>query len=673
MRSSKTLLALGLMTLSLTAQTAKSGLTPAHVDPTVAPCANFFQYANGTWLKTTTIPADKSGWGVFDELFERNREVVHRILEETAQRKDIKPGSNAQKIRDFYVSGMDEAAINRAGVKPLALIFARIHGLKDRSALAAEVGRLHIAGTNNAFIAYVNQDDKDSSRYAFQLTQGGLGMPDRDYYTKDDADSKVLREKYVAHVAKMFELMGDKAEIAKAHAAVVMALETTLAKASKTRVELRDPESNYHKMDGVELIKQAPGFAWQSYFHAVGLKDTKGLIVGQPEFMKAFAKLAGEATLDQWKTYLRWHLIRANAGELSSDFVQESFEFNRKTLTGAKEMEPRWKRVQNAADNAIGEALGELYVAKAFSPKSKAKAQDLVKNLMSALKDRIEGLEWMSAPTKTKALEKLSTIMVKIGYPDRWRDYSAMKLTRQAYVLNSMEASRFEFQRQMDKLGKPIDRAEWGMTPPTVNAYYNPNLNEIVFPAGILQAPFFDAEADDAVNYGAIGMVIGHELTHGFDDQGRQYDAQGNLKDWWTKDDAKAYEARTDLMVKQYDAFEPLPGLKINGKLTLGENIADLGGLKIAFAAFKKATAGKPTSVIDGFTPEQRFFMGYAQSWHSMVREQAAKLRLNTDPHSPAKYRVNGPLSNLPEFFEAFGCKDGESMKREEKTRPAIW
>ncbi|MCE1229786.1 MAG: M13 family metallopeptidase [Firmicutes bacterium] len=644
-----------------------------HLDPQVKPCEDFFQYAIGGWLKATPIPDDQVTWGAFNELFEANRATLKTILENAAKAQ-AKPGTPLQKVGDFYASGMDLAAIEKAGLTPLKPSLGRLSAIKDLKGLAAEIGRLQVEGTSQSFSFAVGQDDKASDQYIAQFSQGGLGLPDRDYYTLGDARSQAIRAKYVEHVARMFELLGESKLLAKAHASIVMDFETRLAKASRTQVELRDPQANYHKMSPEALAKLAPDFAWASYFKAIGLPEQSAVLVRQPAFFEELGRMAKDVSLNQWKTYLRWHLVRSNAGELPDAFGTEGFAFYGQVLSGAKVRQDRWKRVQVATDGALGELVGQLFVEKAFSPEAKTKMLDLVDNLRAALKERIEKLSWMSDTTKEKALQKLAAFNVKIGYPDAWRHYEKLQVKRGAYLANTVAASRFEFHRNVAKLGKPIDRNEWGMTPQTVNAYYDPSMNEIVFPAGILQPPFFDPKADDAVNYGGIGMVIGHEMTHGFDDQGRQYDAKGNLNDWWTADDAKAYAARTALVVKQANAFEALPGLTLNGELTLGENIADLGGLKIAFEALKKqwAKTGKP-GLIDGFTPEQRFFLGYAQAWRFQARPEAARMRVMTDPHSPARFRVNGPLANLPEFFEAFSCGEGAIMRRPADQRPSIW
>jgi putative endopeptidase len=668
---------IGLLATSLVAgEGAKPsrGVDPKNMDLSVKPCDDFFRYANGAWLKANPIPADQTIWGGFSELGERNRNVLHDILEEASKSKAPK-GSLKQKVGDFYASGMDEAAIEKAGLKPLEADLKRIAALKDDKDVAKLLAEGRRIGLGGSFGFFVGQDPKESTRYIGQLNQGGLGLPDRDYYTKDDAKSKELREKYVAHLTKMFELMGDATDAAKKNADTVMALETRLAKASMTRVEMRDPNKVYNKMNLAKLEELAPNFSWKSYFGAMGVADKLGdLNVRQPGFFAELSAATKETPLADWKTWLRWNLIRGNASELSSAFVNESFAFYGTTLSGQKEMQPRWKRMSSATDSALGEALGQLYVDRAFSPKAKTRMLELVGNLKVALRERIQKLEWMTDATKQQALRKLEAFRVKIGYPDAWKDYSKVEINRASFLQNVRAARSFEINRNLAKLGKPIDRTEWGMTPPTVNAYYSPTMNEIVFPAGILQPPFFDPEADDAVNYGGIGMVIGHEMTHGFDDQGSQFDADGNLRNWWQPEDRKAYTSRTDLVVKQFETYEPLQGQKINGKLTLGENIADLGGLKIAFEALKASMKGKPEpKPIDGFTWQQRFFLGAAQIWRNNIREEALRLRLNTDPHSPGEFRVVGPLSNLPEFFDAFGCGDGTKMRRPDSERPAIW
>ena len=664
-------LCLGLASLALTAQ-AKHGIDPVNVDPSVKPCEDFYTYANGGWLKSHSLPADKARYGAFEEVSERNRAILKQILDETSVKTTWAKGSVQQKVGDFFAAGMNEAAIAKRGLAPLKPTFALIDGLKDSKHLPALLARLHSQGLPGGFGFFVGQDMKHSTQYLGNLMQSGTGLPDRDYYLKDDARSKDIRTKYEAHIAKMFTLAGDAPALAAIRAKVVLDLETQLAQAQWSRVELRNPQKRYNKRTLDEVATEAPGFDWKDYFKARGVKQAD-LNVGQPSFFTAFAKLAAEVPATQWRTYLRWHALRTTADLLPKAFESEDFAFYGKVLNGTPEQEPRWKRVEAMENGTIGEALGQLYVKVAFPPEAKKRVLELVENLRLALRERITNLDWMGAETKQQAIKKLNAFGVKIGYPDKWKTY-AFDVKRDDYFGNVRRASAFRIQENLKKLGKPIDRTEWGMTPPTVNAYYSPSMNEIVFPAGILQPPFFDPKADDAVNYGSLGFVIGHEMTHGFDDSGSQFDAEGNLKNWWTESDKKAYESRTDLVVKQYDAYEPLKGEHVNGKLTLGENIADIGGLKIAFAAYQNSLKGKPTPPpIDGFTGPQRFFLGAATVWRNHIREAAASVRLKTDPHSPGRERVNGPLSNLPEFYEAFGCNDGQPMKRDAHVRPAIW
>jgi predicted metalloendopeptidase len=656
------------------AQIEYKGFNPKFIDTATAPSKDFFQHALGQWLDHTPIPAEYSRYGVDEEVEVRTFAVLKDILETAARDTAAPKGSDRQKVGAFYAAGMDTAAIEAAGVKPLAKDFQSIQAIHDGPSLARELARLQRRGSRPALDFGVGQDDKDSIHNIATLSQGGLGLPERDYYLLDDAKSKDLRVRYQAHVARMFGLLGEGPALAKTHAATVLAMETRLAKASMTRVEMRDPNAIYHKMTRQQFAAATKGLPWDAFFGELGVPASEALLVRTPAFFTELGAMAATVPLKDWKVYLRWHLINDTASVLSRPFEQAHFEFHQKTLQGIQEERPRWKRILNSTDLAMGEILGKLYVERAFPPKAKAQMLELVQNLRLALGDRIQQLEWMTAPTKKLAQAKLDTIAVKIGYPDVWRDYRALAIERRPHVLNVLAGRTFEFNRNLAKLGKPIDRNEWRMTPATNNAYYDPTMNEICFPAGILQPPYFDLTADDAVNYGNIGATIGHEMTHGFDDEGRQYDAQGNLKDWWTEADAKAYDQRAALIVKQFDAFEPLPGMHINGKATLGENIADLGGLKIALEAYRKSQQGKaPVGLIEGYTPEQRFFLGYAETWRNKLRDEALRNRLMTDPHAPSKYRVNGPLSNMPEFFEAFGIKEGEPMRRPEAERPAIW
>ncbi len=671
-----TLLGLALSAGHAAPNNAPAPIDPANLDPNTQPGVDFYRFAGGGWLDRNPIPAEYSRWGAFEQMIERNYSILHGILDECAA--DPTPAHGVrQKVGDFYASGMDEAAVDAAGIKPLQPEFDRVAALKDRAELPALVAHLHSLGLGVLFQFEVFGDEKDSQNQIFQTRQGGLGLPDRDYYTKDDDRSKTLRAQYEEHVAKMFALLGDAPETAAANARTVAALETELARASKTRVELRDPEGNYHKTTVADLVKNAPGFDWNAYLAALGARDPGGINVGQPAFFQRVGQLAAERPVEDWKTYLRWHLLRATAPDLSKPFVDENFRFYGSVLTGTKENRPRWKRILRETDAGLGEALGQLYVERNFTPETKARALAMINDLRGVLRDRLANLDWMGPETRAAALKKLESFGVKIGYPDKFVDYSALEVSRRPHVLNVLAANNFETRRTLAKINQPVDKTEWNMTPPTVNAYYNPVRNEIVFPAGILQPPFFDPNADDAVNYGGMGAVIGHEMTHGFDDQGRQYDAQGNLKNWWSEDDLKRFQQRSEAIVKQYDAYQPIEGQHVNGSLTQGENIADLGGSKIAFAALERALDRQGPDAkekkIDGFTPAQRFFLAWAQVWRGNIRPESLRLRLNTDPHSPGQYRCNGPLANLPEFQAAFGIPDGSPMLRPANERVQIW
>ena len=653
---------------------AGQGFDTSGIDKSVSACANFFQYANGAWIARNPIPPAYSRWGRFEMLDEGNLEVLHGILDSLVKRTNLKSGSNEQKIADFYQSCMDEPKIEAEGAKPLAPEFQRIDQIKDLLGVEEEIARFHAHRIPAVFGFGAGQDFKNSQAVIAQAVQGGLGLPDRDYYTKDDEKARQTRDEYVKHVSRTFQLLGDAPERAAAAAQTVMKIETSLAQNSVTRVQRRTPEANYHPMTKSELIALTPDFDWTIYFRTINLPEVGKINVGQPDFFKAADKLLKSTPIDDWKTYLRWHLVNAASNTLSLKFVQESFDFNGKYLQGTKEMLPRWKRCVASTDRALGEALGQLYVAKTFTPQAKARARMLVANLIAALHEDLMTLSWMSNETRTKAIAKLEAFTRKIGFPDQWRDYEALQVSRGPYYNNAVSAGEFDFKRNLGKIGKPVDRTEWGMSPPTVNAYYNPSMNEIVFPAGILQPPFYDPKADDAFNYGGIGAVIGHEMTHGFDDSGAKFDADGNLVMWWTPDDFKKFNARTDCVVKQFDEYEVEPGLHQNGKLVVGESVADLGGLTLAYAAYRKSMEGKPRPpVIAGFTPEQRFFLGYAQIWAGSIRPEAARLRVATDPHPLARFRVNGPLSNIPMFAQAFQCKEGDAMVRPPEKRCQIW
>lgn len=640
------------------------------IDRSVNPCVDFYQYACGSWMKNNPIPADESVWGRFSELQERNRAILRQILE-AASPDSPKRDAVTQKIGDFYHACMDEAAIDRKGIAPIKSDLDRIAALADKQALAGEVARLQRNGADVLFDFSSGPDFRDSNMEIAQADQGGLGLPDRDYYLKQDAKSVALRKQYVAHVQTMFELLGEPPRRAAADASTVMDIETALARGALDRVERRDPGKVYHKMTRQELAALAPSFAWPKYFEGVRAPQFSSVNVAVPEFFKQMEAVLQQAGLEQWKTYLRWHLVHSAAPMLPNAFVKANFDFYGRILTGAKELKPRWKRCVALADDDLGEALGQKYVDRTFGVEGKQRTLKMVQAIEKAMGEDIQRLTWMTPATKQKALAKLHAVTNKIGYPDRWRDYSSVRIVRNDALGNDRRATEFEFQREINKIGKPVDRSEWEMTPPTVNAYYDPTQNNINFPAGILQPPFYDNHVDDAVNYGAIGAVIGHELTHGFDDEGRQFDAQGNLRDWWTPEDAKAFNERAACFVKEYSSFTAVDDVKLNGKLTLGENTADNGGLRIALMALMNTLAGKQAPKIDGFTPEQRFFLGWGQIWCQNMTDEARRLRALTDPHSPARYRVNGVVQNMPEFEQAFSCPAGQPMVR----RPAcrVW
>jgi putative endopeptidase len=650
------------------------GFDPANLDRSVSPCENFYKFAVGGWMKNNPMPADHSSWGVFDKLEQRNQAVLREILEDAAKDKAAAAGSNWQKIGDFYASCMDEGQIENAGLKPLQPDFQRIAEIKDRAGLLAEIARLQRQGVNAVFIFTSEQDLKNSNLEIAGAGQGGLGLPDRQYYLDDDDRSKQLRAAYLEHVTNMFKLMGDDQTTAAAETKTVMDIETALAKASTKREDLRDPEKNYHPLALPQLEALTPNLAWRSYFKEVGTPNLQSADIGQIDFFKQVDAAVGAIPLADWKIYLRWHLIHTAARALPKQFVEENFDFYGKTLVGQQQMLPRWQRCVQATDDQLGEALGQYYVMKAFPPAAKAQALVMVKNLMAALRDDLSTLDWMSPSTRTKAIEKLDAMRLKIGYPDQWRDYSAYHVDRGPYVRNLLGGESFEFARELAKIGKPVDRSEWDMTPPTVNAYYAPPMNEIVFPAGILQPPFFDPDADDASNYGAIGAVIGHEMTHGFDDEGAKFDGQGNLKNWWTPEDLRNFQARGECIAKQFAGYQIEPGLNENGKLVEGESIADLGGLTISYAAYQKTLASKPAPPsIDGFTADQRFFLAYAGAWAENLRPEIARLYTKTDPHPLGRFRTNGPLANTPAFETAFHCAANSPMVRPAAERCRIW
>jgi len=638
------------------------------MDQSVDPCVDFFKYSCGGWIKSNPIPADQSSWDTYAKMQDENRGRLRGILE-AASAADPKRDAAAQKIGDYYASCTDEKTIEAQGVEPLRPELERIAKVGSKAEIADVAAALVRSGV--LFRLDSTQDFRDASQVIAEVDQGGLGLPDRDYYVKEDAKSVDLRKAYVAHVQKMFELLGDRPDAAAAEAQTVMRIETALAKGSMTRVERREPKNLDHKMTSGELEKISPDFQWQVYFTKVGLPALASLNVASPGFFKALNEELDKESLADWKTYLRWHAVHADAAFLSSAFLNENFAFYGKTLRGQQELQPRWKRCTEYVDDDLGEALGQVYVEKYFSPEAKQEALKMVKEIDAAMQQDINSLPWMSAATKQQALVKLRGMANKIGYPEKWRDYSKLEIVRGDELGNVERARKFEFERQLAKIGKPVDRGEWDMTPPTVNAYYNPQMNDINFPAGVLQPPAFDPASDAAPNYGDTGGTIGHELTHGFDDEGRQFDAQGNLRDWWTAEDGKEFVKRASCISDRYSTYTIIDDIKINGKLTLGEDVADLGGLILAYMAWKDDTKGESLQPIEGLTPEQRFFVGYGQSWCGETRDETKRLRATVDPHSPEKYRTNGVVSNMPEFQEAFHCKAGSPMVNQNRCR--VW
>jgi len=655
---------------------AVAALDVSGFDKSANPCTDFYDYVNGPWLKTATIPGDRTSWGPWTELVIRNEKVLLGALDELSK----KPQGNApgwqRKVVDFYRSGMDLEAIERAGLKPLEPYFARARSVQGAQDLADALAMLHAAGIGAGFGTDVEADRKDSAHYLLDIAQGGLGLPDRDYYFRDDEKSRAQREAYVKHVAKMLELAGADAASAARDAGTILDLETALAKASMTAVERRDEEKTYNKMTRAQLVESAPGFPWDLYFKSLGAGHAKSMNVEQPAFMQAFAELAARRPAADWAAYLRWHILRAAAPALPEAFNNENFEFEERVLRGTKAPPARARHVVNVMGgrygaDRVGQGIGHIFVDRAFTPEAKTRATQLVRNVKAALRDRIVHSDWMTEPTRKLALEKLDRMQSVVGYPDKWRDLSDAKVGDYPFVENWLRGNAFDHRRDMHRIGGPVDRANWLMGQYIVNAYYDQHLNQIVLPAAILQPPFFDAKADDAVNYGAIGMVIGHEITHGFDDRGRLFDAHGNMRDWWTPEDAKQYTARAERVVSQYNAFK-VDDIQVNGKLTLSENIADQGGLAIAYAAMEKAIARKNPGKIDGYTPEQRFFLSYAEAWRTKQRPEIERLYLRIDGHSLPRFRVQGPLQQSSEFAKAFSCEPSKTLISESE-RANIW
>lgn len=649
-----------------------SGIDLANLDTTAVQGVDFFQYACGGWMKKHPLTDEYARFGSFDMLAENNREQLKGLIAEIAAQQH-EQGTIGQKIGDIYNLAMDSVKLNADGVTPIKADLEKIASIKDKSEIVPLMAELAHIGIRPYFGFFVDADIMDSKSNLFQLYQGGLGLSEKEYYLDNDDATTDIRNKYKEHIVKMFQLAGFDEAAAKKNMEAVMDIETRIAKASFSAVEQRDPAANYHKMSLDELKKEIPGINWDAFLSGIGAKGITELSVSQVEPIKEVEKIINNVPLENQIAYMQWNLMNRSAGFLSDEFVAQDFDFYGKTLSGRKENQPRWKRAVSTVNGILGEAVGQMYVEKYFPAAAKERMVQLVKNLQTALGERIQNLEWMGDSTKAKAIEKLNSFYVKVGYPDKWRDYTKLNIEKDSYWANVKRATEFGLDYMLAKAGKPVDKDEWGMTPQTVNAYYNPTTNEICFPAGILQYPFFDMNADDAFNYGAIGVVIGHEMTHGFDDQGRQFDKEGNLKDWWTAEDAERFNKRAQVMVNFFDSIQVLPGLYANGSLTLGENIADHGGLQVSFQAFKNATKNAPLEVVDGFTPEQRFFLSYAGVWAGNVRDEQIRVQTKSDPHSLGRWRVNGALPQIGAWYEAFNIKEGDPMYLAPEKRVSIW
>ncbi|BCA94258.1 metallopeptidase [Legionella antarctica] len=671
-----------LLTLSLifsssvgSASPAKNtkAIDPLHLDwlnSSVSPAQDFYAYANGNWQKKHPIPAEYSSWGTFNLVNEKVLDIIHQMLIKAAKNTKAKPGSIEQKVGDFYYSGMDEASINRFGITPLLAEFIKIDEVYTLADLQHELTHLHQIGVDALYGFGSMQDFKDSNSMIGALVQSGLGLPDRDYYLKDDAKFRQIREAYLNHIAKMFELLGDEPDKAANEAKIVMDIETKLAAASMSQIDQRDPHAIYHMITLSELDKITPNFSWPQFFKAFGQEKNKNINLAMPEFFKEANKLLKTIPIDEWRIYLRWHLIDAFASYLSKPFVDQNFKMVT-AISGAEKILPRWKRVVSVENGALGFAIGKLYVQKYFSPASKEAVLDMLKNIRAVLREDISTLSWMTPETRKAALKKLDLMEERVGYPAKWRDYSALKIDRGPYVLNIIRANEFLIKRDVNKIGKPIDRSEWAMTPQTINAYYDPSMNNLNIPAGILQAPFFDPNAPAALNYGSIGFVMGHEMTHGFDDQGAKFDGHGNLKDWWTPSDLAKFNKATQCIVNQFSGYVVDGDMHVQGKLVVGEATADLGGIILAYQAFHRSKEYKNAKTIDGMTPDQQFFLGTAHVWATNIRPERLRNQVTTDPHPPAQFRVNGSLANIPQFQQAFHIPDHSPMVNE--NRCIIW
>ena len=660
-----------LLAVSCTDRVELSGIDKSNFDTSVRPQDDFFQYVNGAWMEKTEIPADKSAYGSFHILYDENQVRLREIIEDAANQENKTLGSDVQKVGDFYTSFMDSAKIEELGLQPLEEEFRLIEDVDSWDALAELFAHHSIIGVQRPFTYWVDQDDKNSEEYILFFNQSGLGLPDRDYYFNEGEKFEDIRTTYVEYLIKILELANDDNAVEIANK--IMKMEMTLAENHWTRVENRDREKTYNKFEVSKLSGLSPDFNWELFFNKAGIAKAENVIVRQPSYLAAFSNILSNYSINDWKNYSKAKLISVNATKLSHDFVDASFEFYGKTLRGTEINRPRWKRAVSAVNGSVGEILGKVYVEKYFKPEAKERMVKLVDNLKLSMKDRINKLEWMSEETKVEALAKLKKFNAKIGYPDKWKDYSKLVVKSDELVFNTMRSAEVEYRRDMDKLGKPIDREEWGMTPQTVNAYYNPSMNEIVFPAAILQPPFFNMQADDAVNYGGIGAVIGHEITHGFDDQGRKYDGNGNMREWWTEEDAEKFDKRAQVVIDHYNEFVPIDTLHINGELTLGENIADIGGLTVSYNAYQLSLNGEEPTVLNGFTGNQRVFLGWAQVWRMIARDEYRRNQVLTDPHSYGRFRVIGVMNNLPEFYAAFDVKEGDGHYLPEEERVKIW